>query len=359
MIYKIIFVCITEDVRNKIGNMDSIRRTIRRARRKNVPEEPRSMQFVLPEKWKTTMGGESNPFLIYDNVSENRMLIFATSRALTILSSASLWFMDGTFKCSSVFAQLYVIRAELEDNVFTCVYAFLPNKLQTTYEEMLTNVILASIRNRSPVKPETIIIDFEIGVINAINLAFNQVKIQGCFFHLCQSVWRQIQHLGLSKMYRDNKEIAKQCKMVTSLAFLPVEEIPNEIVNMYLTFTQELFPLISYFDSTYISGKNGTPRFPLQIWNVRHQTINNSHRTNNFSEGWNSSFNKLVGSANPSFWSVLRSLQLDECASHLNKNIRKKNRNTQKKFHEACKQHENKIITNTQLLEIICHTFNF
>ncbi|KAF0762154.1 Uncharacterized protein FWK35_00011307 [Aphis craccivora] len=36
--------------------------------------------------------------------------------------------------------------------------------------------------------------------------------------------------------------------------------------------------------------------------------------TNNFSEGWNRSFNQLVGSANPSFWSVLRSLQLDKCA---------------------------------------------
>jgi len=28
---------------------------------------------------------------------------------------------------------------------------------------------------------------------------------------------------------------------------------------MNLTFTQELFLLISYFDSTCISGKNGTP----------------------------------------------------------------------------------------------------
>lgn len=207
MIFKIIFACITEDVRNKIGNTDSIRRTIRRARRKNVPEEPKSMQFVLPENWKTTMGGESKEFLIYDNESENRMLIFVTSRTLTILSSSSLWFMDGTFKCSSIFAQLYVIRAEFKDNVFTCVYAFLPNKLTTTYEEMLTNVILASIRNKSSVQPETIIIHFEIGVIDSINLVFNQVKIQGCFFHLC--VWRQIQNLGLSKMYKDNEQIAK------------------------------------------------------------------------------------------------------------------------------------------------------
>jgi len=80
-----------------------------------------------------------------------------------------------------------------------------------------------------------------------------------------------------SKMYIDNTQVAKQCKMVTSLAFLLVEEIPNEIVNMYLTFTQELFPLLFYFDSMYISGKNSTPRFPLQIWNVRNQTMNNSH----------------------------------------------------------------------------------
>lgn len=53
--------------------------------------------------------------------------------------------------------------------------------------------------------------------------------------------------------------------MVTSLAYFLVEEIPNEIVNMYSTFTQELFSLIFYFYSTYINGKNGTPKCPLHI----------------------------------------------------------------------------------------------
>jgi len=51
MIYKIIVVCITGEVHNKLGNTDSIRRSIRRARRKNVPEEPKSMQFVLSKKF--------------------------------------------------------------------------------------------------------------------------------------------------------------------------------------------------------------------------------------------------------------------------------------------------------------------
>jgi len=93
MIFKINFACIAKDVRNKIGNTDSICRIIRWARRKNVPEEPISIQFVLPEKWKTTMGGKSKEFLIYDSESQNRMLIFATSWALTTLSSVRPGFL--------------------------------------------------------------------------------------------------------------------------------------------------------------------------------------------------------------------------------------------------------------------------
>lgn len=70
---------------------------------------------------------------------------------------------------------------------------------------------------------------------------------------------------------------------------------------MYPKFSTYLFPLIFYYYST----NNGTPRFNLQIWNVRDQTINNSHKTNNFSEKWNNLFNKLVRSSNSSVWTVL------------------------------------------------------
>lgn len=60
------------------------------------------------------------------------------------------------------------------------------------------------------------------------------------------------------------------------------------------TFSSKLHPLIFYFNFTYISGKNGNLGFPTQIWNVRHQTINYLHRTNNSSKEYNSSFKKLV-----------------------------------------------------------------
>lgn len=74
---------------------------------------------------------------------------------------------------------------------------------------MLTNVILVCIRNESPVKPEIIIIDFEIGVINAINRVFNRVKMHGCFFFSFMSIDKATNTniLVLSKMYKDNEQI--------------------------------------------------------------------------------------------------------------------------------------------------------
>jgi len=36
-----------------------------------------------------------------------------------------------------------------------------------------------------------------------------------------------------------------------SLAFLPIDDILVEISHMYTTFSEELLPLLSYFDKTY------------------------------------------------------------------------------------------------------------
>lgn len=40
--------------------------------------------------------------------------------------------------------------------------------------------------------------DFEKAAMNAALFLYPNTKIQGCFFHLGQSIWRQIQNNGLS-----------------------------------------------------------------------------------------------------------------------------------------------------------------
>lgn len=87
--------------------------------------------------------------------------------------------------------------------------------------------------------------------------------------------------------------------MINALVFLPLSEVIDGMVYLYTTTLVQFLPLLKYFDETYVSGKFGSPIFSPHFWNVHEITLNNGNRTNNFCEGWNSYFNKLVGTNNP------------------------------------------------------------
>jgi hypothetical protein len=77
--------------------------------------------------------------------------------------------MDGTFDSAPLlFQQLYVICAPL-DSVVSCVYAFLPNKTQCTYEERLTAVVDKC--NTLGIQPDpiTVVTDFKRAIIKAVS----------------------------------------------------------------------------------------------------------------------------------------------------------------------------------------------
>ena len=82
----------------------------------------------LQVPWTTTAGLHPVYFLIHDSGAQDPtiILIFATDECLVHLTAAFKWFMDGNFKVApTVFMQLYVIRAKLDDGSNSCVYAFL------------------------------------------------------------------------------------------------------------------------------------------------------------------------------------------------------------------------------------------
>lgn len=49
--------------------------------------------------------------------------------------------------------------------------------------------------------PTMIMFDFEKAAMNAAQFVYLNTKVKSCFFHLGQSIWRQIQIVGLSKRY--------------------------------------------------------------------------------------------------------------------------------------------------------------
>ena len=91
-----------------------LKRTINRVRAKgsNYPKMPlHRRDIVLPESFQRTKMGDK--FLLYDSGTEDddRIFIFGTAHALTVLASCQHWFVDGTFKVvPKLFHQLYTIH---------------------------------------------------------------------------------------------------------------------------------------------------------------------------------------------------------------------------------------------------------
>ena len=181
--------------------------------------------------------------------------------------------------------------------------------------------------------PKTIICDFEQSVISAVGTVLPRARVQGCFYHLCQSTWRKVQELGLATIYKEREDVQHFCGMLDGLAFLPVADVPAGMKFLRANVPdlagdhQKLMDLINYFDDTYVSGslhvvkrqtnrptlrlRRNPPLYPVDRWNVYDATLTTGIRTNNECESWNNGFQHLVGHAHPSVWIVIESLLMD------------------------------------------------
>jgi len=79
--------------------------------------------------------------------------------------------VDRTFKiASNLFQQVFVVLGSQNGGVHPCLYAFLPNKNQATY-----NRILVEIKNLAPgINAGSISVAFEIAIHNAFRNRISQ-----------------------------------------------------------------------------------------------------------------------------------------------------------------------------------------
>ena len=110
--------------------------------------------------------------------------------SLQKLSFCKVWLIDGTFKsCPKQFAKIYTTHGVFSDAVsIPFVFAYLPGKSQQTYKEFFE-----FIGKRTREEPKVIICDFEMGAIKACQEIFPGAELNGCLFHLTQSIFRRVQ----------------------------------------------------------------------------------------------------------------------------------------------------------------------
>ncbi|XP_076044781.1 uncharacterized protein LOC143027383 [Oratosquilla oratoria] len=314
-----------DEVKARMPRPETSKRVLRRVRSANRPRDPQSLQELdISGTWASN--------LLFDNGPEadERVIIFASPAHLEKLIASDEWCMDGTFSVAPrLFTQLYVIQGRVGEGYLPLAFALLQRKTQTSYEQVFR------VLEEHGCDPASVVVDFERPVELALRVVFGeQIQVRFCFYHLSQSIWRQIQGLGLKNLYEEDPEFRLFCGQLDALAFLPPEDVKAGMALLRSTMPDDAADLVEYLDAIYVSGqlrhqrrdtttpgvikpirlRRSPPMFPADRWNQHHATLANEPRTNNICEGWNNKFSSLVGDANPTVWKLIECLQAEAAA---------------------------------------------
>ncbi|CAF3661964.1 unnamed protein product [Rotaria sp. Silwood1] len=166
--------------------------------------------------------------------------------------------------------------------------------------------------------PVNVKLDFEQAAIRTIRTKFPHANISGCFFHLCQSVYRAVERFGLKADYSADPLLAQQIRALPALALLNTDDVIDTFEELKQQFPIQGKPVLQYFEETYIGERNREgrpqkrPQFDVKLWNIHQSTLQDGHRTNNVVEGWNNRFASLVDCAHPNIWKFLKSLKKEQ-----------------------------------------------
>lgn len=281
-----------------------------RNRELNVPKThfAKCEDVIIPFKY-------TDCFLLFDDDSdpENRIIAFCTETAREAVRNIRTYFSDGTFSsCCKPFYQLYCIHGDVRSdenftNVVPLIYVLMPNKQERSYERLF----IALKKNLPYWNPVTMIVDFEIAVINVIKKMFPHIKLQGCNFHFKQALAKKAHALNMNSI-NEKRHLA----LCAALAHVKLEDIEDGWLWIMEDAPQSetVTTFNDYFVSQWLENKN------IQfIWNIH----GSRHRTINLAEAWHKRLNNMMPQKKPRMLQFLETLKKE--ADYVDTKIKKLN----------------------------------
>ena len=110
-----------------------------------------------------------------------------------------------------------------QGQTFPMVYALLPNKQRQTFSRTWMLLKYAMMTLGLNLSPATVVSDFELAIIQAVSLNFQQATHRGCYYHFMQALWRKVQSLGLALCYMSSDPTLKHfVKKMAAISFCPL-----------------------------------------------------------------------------------------------------------------------------------------
>ena len=340
-----------------------LKRRANRTRQAMRPKHPRNLDFELDPD-------HLPPGFLQEElrVDDERHFILSTPTQLELLSRATTWYIDGTFKVvGEPFAQLLSIHAfvQLDENVkqVPLLFCLMSRRTKKDYKAVFRTV-QALINEEGYGDPvvQQVVTDFEKAIWQGVRATFRAVEVRGCAFHWAQAVWRKIQDLGLATAYREHQDVGPFLRKVFGLPFLPREHIPATFDHLSTlarnSECHQIVQLLDYVDDTWLRSET----WDIGSWCVYRRSV----RTNNDVEGWHHRINQRAG-RKPDLYQLIGHLH-DEAKlvplqvrllldGHVIREQRKSTRTTQTRTYRIWDEYERRSKGPMSLLSAIGHVY--
>ena len=170
-------------------------------------------------------------------------------------------------------------------------------------------------------KDGSVMLVYEIAMINTFKSSFPSCKIKGCRLHIGQSLWCRIQRLGLAPLYRQKDSLdGEWLRGVFGLPLLPqimIKKAFDEYCKA--ASSSKIKEFKEYISANYVSSK---ATFPSSMWMW---TDLDGPSTNNSAESFHRQFGDLFGyfKGNPMIWHFLCNMRAFNTLKEINMNSKK------------------------------------
>ena len=296
--------CEHEEVTATLPTFNSIRTSLYQSRRQRYPPMPESVDDLdFSGEWAVTDKNET-----FYHGCRDGVFLFTTENNLDTLSRAEMFCCDGTFSiCPRLFYQVFTIHCFKHDKLFPMVYFLLPNKTRETYNNDFLLLKQVSQNYGFTLMPACVKADYELPLVQSVQISFPSCAFKGCYYHFAQAIWRKVQNLGLASAYRHpQSEDKKSFRKVISLPFVPVSYVRMawDGLKHCMPSGQAYDHFVDYFEGTWLNGN-----FSLSHWNVH---LIGGPRTNNNLEGWHSRVKTLAGKIHLNIFEIVELFKTEQ-----------------------------------------------
>ena len=179
-------------------------------RRQDTPKFTENLPAIDIDNDRYRLSSYNRRFILFDTNDEDRIIAHSSNVQLEILSKASRWHLDGTFKSApTLFYQSYKVHGWYNEEMYNCGYILLKNKKKDIYKKAFSRLKSSAYEINYILDPKLVLLDFEKAAISAINEVYPNCQVIGCYFHFIQALWKNIQYKGLTNEYRTDSYLKK------------------------------------------------------------------------------------------------------------------------------------------------------